>query len=382
MKDRLWLITLLLTVLALLAAGCGSDGAQEPTSSPSPPAPTDPPSPVAVLAASTQTPVPASPTPAAPSLTPSRTIPPTITPTVSATAGPPTETPTVTGTPGPYEYVLQSGDDCISVLYQHGFSDLAAIEVLLRLNNLTDCRQLPGPGTRILVPRPTATATPPGYDVTLTAVATSAPPMITLQVAGPSFSIQKYQVRQDDTLSSIAIAVDSTLRQLCELNTGPGGIDCRGCQWQSAHCCCPIPPVLSVGQEINIPAPTPTPTFTPTFTGSETATPTPTHRPPQLIYPPAGGTVAGPVRLSWLTVGPLAASEFYLVSVRDQATGQTFSATTRQLSYDLPAVALPEEGAPREFAWQVSVVRQEGDGPLFPAGAALPEQVFTWSGWG
>lgn len=375
MKADRWVIALLLLALALLGA-CGGEIAEEPAASPSPAPPTATASVPAVLAAPTQTPAP----PAAPTLTPSPTVPPTITPTLSVTPGPPTGTPTVTGTPGPYEYIMQAGDDCISVLYQHGFSDLDAIDVLLRLNNLGSCRQLPGPGSRILVPRPTATATPAGYDITQTAVATSAPPMITLQVQGPSFALQKYAVQPDDTLSSIAIAVDSTLRQLCELNTGPGGIDCRGCQWQSAHCCCPIAPVLSVGQEINIPAPTPTPTFTPTFTGSETATPTPTHMAPQMIYPPAGAVVTGTVRLSWLTVGPLAPGEAYLVSVRDETTGQTFSAMTRHLSLDLPAAFLPAGGAPRVFAWQVSVVRQEGDGPLFPVGAALAEQTFTWQG--
>lgn len=375
MKDRLWMLALVL--LALAVAGCGAESSAEPTDSPSPaPLPTRSPTSVAALAAVTQTPVAQVPT-----LTLGRTLPPTITPTGSATPGLPTETPTTTPTPGPYEYIMKAGDDCISVLYQHGFSDLDAIEALLRLNNLADCRQLPGPGNRILVPRPTATATPEGYDVTLTAVATAAPPLITLEVAGPSFSIQAYTVQQDDTLSSIAIAVDSTLRQLCELNAGPGGIDCRGCQWESAHCCCPIPPVLSVGQQINIPAPTPTPTFTPTFTGSETPTPTPTHMAPQLVYPPAGGTVSGPVRLSWVTVGPLAEDEVYLVSVRDETTGQTFSDVTRQLSYDLPSDALPADGAPREFVWQVSVVRQGEDGLLHPAGAIRPEQAFTWQGW-
>ena len=373
MKNRLWIVALAL--LAIAVAGCGAEQSAQPTNSPSPPPP-PPKSPVslAALSAVTQTPVAQVPTP-------TRTLPPTITPTGSATPGLPTATPSATPTPGPYEYIMKAGDDCISVLYQHGFSDLDAIEVLLRLNNLTDCRQLPGPGNRILIPRPTATATPEGYDVTLTAVATAAPPMITLEVSGPSYSIQSYTVRQDDTLSSIAIAVDSTLRQLCELNVGPDGIDCRGCQWESAHCCCPIPPVLSVGQQINIPAPTPTPTFTPTFTGSETPTPTPTHMAPQMVYPPAGATVSGPVRLRWVTVGPLAEGEVYLVSVRDETTGQTFSDVTRQLSFDLPASALPADGTPREFVWQVSVVRQGEGGLLYPAGAVRPEQAFTWQGW-
>jgi hypothetical protein len=378
MKHRLSMVIAL--VLLAVASGCGANSAANPSADTltPPPLPSEPPSATPSpepLRAATHTPA-----PVAQVASPTRSIPPTITPTGSATPGQPTATPTATDTPGPYEYVIQAGDDCIGVLYKHGFNDLAAIDVLLQLNGLADCRQLPGPGTRILVPRPTPTATPEGYDITQTAVATSAPPMITLEVAGPSFSIQTYTVQQDDTLSSIAIAVDSTLRQLCELNAGPGGIDCRGCQWESAHCCCPVAPVLSVGQQINIPAPTPTPTFTPTFTGSETPTPTPTHEAPQMVYPAAGAEVSGPVRLSWVTVGPLAPDEMYLVSVRDETTGQTFSALTRQLSYDLPSSVLPADGAPREFAWQVSVVREAEDGLLHPTGAVQAEQSFTWQG--
>lgn len=99
-----------------------------------------------------------------------------------------------------------------------------------------------------------------------------------------------------------------------------------------------------------------------------------------MVYPAAGAEVSGPVRLSWVTVGPLAPDEMYLVSVRDETTGQTFSALTRQLSYDLPSSVLPADGAPREFAWQVSVVREAEDGLLHPTGAVQAEQSFTWQG--
>lgn len=81
-----------------------------------------------------------------------------------------------------------------------------------------------------------------------------------------------------------------------------------------------------------------------------------------------------------MTVGPLAPDEAYLVSVRDETTGETVSGMTRQLSYDLPPGVLA--GAPREFAWQVSVVREGEDGLLHPAGSVQPEQSFTWLGDG
>jgi hypothetical protein len=306
------------------------------------------------------------------------TIPPTITPSDTPPPPPPTGSPTPTDTPGPFEHVIQSGEDCIGIAYNYGHFSLSVLSLIESLNNI-QCTSLIT-GSTILVPRPTPTITPVGADLTQTAVATAAPPRVTL-AAGPSFSVQPYVVQSDDTLSSIAIKADSSLRQLCELNPLPDGIDCGGCRWESPHCCCPNPPVLSVGQQINVPAPPPTATYTPTFTGSETPTFTPTHRAPQPVYPLPGATVTGPVRLTWLTVGMLTRDESYLVMVRDEDTGETFSASTRQLSYDLPAANLPSDGEAHMFAWQVVVVRLGSDGLFYPQGAAVPEQRFTWAGW-
>jgi hypothetical protein len=274
--------------------------------------------------------------------------------------------------------VIQPGEDCIGIAYQYGHVDLAVINLIQSMNGI-QCSSL-HIGATILVPRPTPTATPFGADLTQTAVATAAPPNVTL-VAGPSFSVQTYVIQAGDTLSSIAIKADSSLRQICELNPLPDGIDCGGCTWDTANCCCPNPPVLSQGQQINVPAPPPTPTYTPTLTGSETPTYTPTYRAPQPVYPPAESTVKGPVRLTWLTVGVLAEREYYLVVLRDDTTGVTFSASTRQLSLDIPLDYLPADGQAHTFAWQVVIVQLGEDGLFYPIGSALPEQRFIWQGW-
>lgn len=357
--------------LLFLGAACSSASDSRST----PPSPTPPPSPsaVVVLAAPTQTPG------GGPSLTPSPTVPPTITPSETPPPPPPSATPTATETPGPYVHTIVAGDSCIKIAYDYGHTSLDVIAEIVRINNLTSCSYLPGPGATILVPRPTATPTPPGADMTETAVATNAPPKMTLQ-AGPSFSIQAYAVKNGDTLSSIAINSDSSLQQLCELNPLPGGIDCGGCKWESPNCCCPRAPVLSVGQQINIPGPLPTPTYTPTLTGSETPTATPTYRAPLLVYPSAGASIAGTVRLTWMTVGVLADNDYYLVIVRDETTGQQYSQSTRQLSLDLPAAYLPSDGQARTFAWQVNVVQLGADGLFYPIGPAVTEQRFTWTG--
>ena len=312
--------------------------------------------------------------------TPSPSLPPTVTLTATPPAPPATPTPTFTATPGPYEYVVQSGDTCWDIAYRFGHQDPAAIGAIEALNGTGACSTL-REGATILVPRPTATPTPLGADLTQTAVATAAPPMITLQ-AQQSFAVQNYTVQSGDTLSSIAIMFDSSLQQICELNPLPDGIDCGACTWESPNCCCTRPIVLSEGQVLNVPAPTPTPTFTPTFTGSETPTATPTYRAPAPIFPQAGDTVRGSLRLMWLSVGPLAADEAYLVALRDEASGAVFAATTRQLSLDVPPEFLAGGEAPRAFVWLVRVVRLGEDGLLHPLGGVVPEQGFTWESWG
>ena len=139
-------------------------------------------------------------------------------------------------------------------------------------------------------------------------------------------------------------------------------------------------PLRSVGQELNVPAPSPTPTFTPTFTGSETPTLTPTHVAPQPVYPPNGATLTGTVRLMWLTSGVLADGEMYLITVRNETTGTVLNETTRQLSLDVPALYLPDDGQDQVMVWQVSVVRQDAEGLFVPVSWVVPEQRFTWHG--
>lgn len=313
-----------------------------------------------------------------PTRTPSPTLPPTITPTETQPPAPPTGTATPTETPGPVEHVVQPNENCLGIASRYGHRDPDVVGEIERINGIK-CSSL-RQGARILIPLPTFTPTPIGADLTQTAVATAAPPLATLDT-GPSYSILPYVVQDGDTLSSIAILHDSSLRQICELNPLPDGIDCGACTWESVNCCCTRSVLVSVGKTLNVPGPTPTPTPSPTFTGSETPTATPTHRAPQPVYPPAEATVKGAVRLTWLTTGPLAGDEHYLVTLRDDTTGATYSAITRQLSLDVPAEYLPQDGQAHSFVWQVSLVRAGEDGLFYPVGGIVLEQRFAWDGW-
>ncbi len=369
MTRHLWVLVGLAMGASLFVAACGSS--QNFRSLQLSPTVGAAASQTVVLAAPTQT-------PGGPTLTASPTLPPTVTPSNTPPPPPPTATATPTATPGPYEHVIQSGDTCLGIAYEYGHVHPDVKKAIEALNGMTDCSILPGPGATILIPRPTATATPIGADMTQTAVATSAPPRATLSVAA-SFAVQPYSVGEGDTLSSIAIAFDSSLRQICELNPLPNGIDCGACQWESPNCCCTRSIVLSNGQQINVPAPTPTPTFTPTFTGSETPTATPTHRAPSPVYPLDGASVRGIVRLTWLSAGVLADDEYYLVSVRDETTGGVFNQSTRQLSLDVPPEHLPSDGQTHTLTWNVTVVRLGADGLYYPQGEAVPMQRFEWT---
>lgn len=364
---RLIPLFVLMILVGLIITACGDSSDEKPDRpSPTPPSPVA--SPTAVMLVPTDT-------PGGPTPTPSLTLPPTITPTQTLPPPPPTGTATPTETPGPQQYVVQAGDSCVGIAAHYGHIHPDVVAAIEALNGIS-CRSIQQ-GQTILVPMPTFTPTSIGDDLTQTAVATSAPPMVTLS-AGASFSIQPYTVQEDDTVVSISLFADSSLRQLCELNPLPNGIDCSRCVWESPNCCCPGGLLVSQGQQINIPAPTPTPTFTPTFTGSETPTMTPTHRPPQPVYPLEGDSLNGPVRLSWLTVGPLAEGETYLVTVRDETTGVTWSGQTRQLSIDMPQAYLVPDGQTHTFAWQVSVAQLGSDGLFYPVGTAVPERRFTW----
>src|SRR4051812_10763016 len=114
-----------------------------------------------------------------PSLTPSATATLTLAPQIVATvvptepAGTPTDTPTQTFTPNPYAtYIIQPGDTMNYIIQLPPFnyrSDFIVGEIM-RLNPfITNPNRLPGPGSSIIIPLPTATATPENFNLTASA---------------------------------------------------------------------------------------------------------------------------------------------------------------------------------------------------------------------
>lgn len=77
----------------------------------------------------------------------------------------------------------------------------------------------------------------------------------------------------------------------------------------------------------------------------------------------------------------LADDAHYLVTVRNDTTGAVRNVITRQLSLDVPAEVLPNDGQAHTLVWQVSVVVLGADGLFYPVSGVVPAQSFTWTGY-
>lgn len=148
--------------------------------------------------------------------------------------------------------------------------------------------------------------------------------------------------------------------------------------------------LLGVGQELLVPAPTPTPTpvageATPTPITLPTPDPSLRYDTPALLWPPGGARLRaaeGAVLLSWASVGILGEDEYYVVELwwtsegREQRQGHW----TRATSWRLPEGLRPQEAT--RFQWRVEVRRQTAVNPRGePIGLAISggeERSFTW----
>lgn len=191
--------------------------------------------------------------PNAPAIFPTRTPTPTLTFTPTATLPSPTPslTPTITETPapsvtqtlsGPFEYEVQSGDNCWSLAQEF---NLTSVDVLLAINGFTSGSCPIQPGQTIMIPAPWQVMPTP------TNIPSDMPRGTRIQ----------YIVQTGDTLYSIASNFNSTVEEILRLNrtiiTDQNSIDAGT--------------VLTIAVNLV----TATPTLAPTSTPS-TLTPSPT----------------------------------------------------------------------------------------------------------
>ncbi|MBE3040350.1 MAG: LysM peptidoglycan-binding domain-containing protein [Chloroflexi bacterium] len=284
--------------------------------------------------------------------TPSPTETVTITPTPTETSIP-TETPTLTPEP-PIEYIVKTGDSCISIASLYG-SSVSAIVSLNSLNSLCTDLQV---GQIIKVPRPTPTP-PPAPTATLEPAAATRAACETVA----------YTVQADDTLSTIATNYGVSIQAIKDWN---------GLSTDNVYTDTQL--TIPLCKRDATPGPSPTPTTPPPYTA------------PNLLLPADGAPftlAADTVTLQWASVGALRDNERYQVTIED-ATGGTGRKLTQYVTdtkFIVPVTFRPQDNSSHIMRWWVVAVRQtvaddQGNPIWSTAGAASAMRVFGWSGAG
>ena len=298
-----------------------------------------------------------------------------------ATVTPPPPRPTAAPSPtrAPWQHVIRDGETLGYIIQQYGYRSFDVIEEIVRLNeNVASANLLPGEGSVILIPRPSATPLPADF------TPLPVPPALVEGIAPTSpatglnytAAINEHVVVAGQTVVDIVVQYNTTLEIVSILNPE---IAFAGCDFGVASGGPNCNPFLSVGQIVRVPAPTPTPTLSPTFSGAETATPTPTWMPPRVISPPQNAILpATTFRLQWLSVGILAPGEMYLVQLSDES-GVVHNAVTLETSLMLPEALVPMDGVDREMSWTVSVARVNAEGIYQITGGYPQPRRFRWN---
>jgi LysM repeat protein len=284
--------------------------------------------------------------------TPSPTSTSTLTPTASTTPETPIPTGTPEPSPTPFTYIVRDGDLCSSIAFSFDIS----IASIVRLNNLpADCGTL-FIDQELLIPAPTATASPM--------------PSATLSGAeATDEACEKigYTVEDTDTLSGISLNYNVPISAIKEYN---------GLTTDS---------VFS-GQTLQIPLcrrnPTPGPTPTPT--------PPPPYAAPNLLLPADGSPfnlADDTITLQWASVGSLRENEAYEVTVEDvtEGEGRRLVEYVIDTKYIVPVTFRPDSSTPHVLRWWIVAVRQVGTDeegrPIYDiAGTVSDARVFTWAG--
>ena len=332
---------------------------------------------------------------AAPLLSPTRAMLPTVTwsaPTATITPTPTlTLTATNTDTPEPCIQRVAAGDTLISLILRCGHNSRDIIPTVAALNGIADEARIQI-GQEIVVPWPSPTANPNATatdtpessaslsnddeeGLTLLAFDPFAPTATATLLPGLMWHI----VQPDENMIVIAAQYQANAKVLSDLNPE---IDFARCDFGMVYGGPDCIVQLYQGQRMRVPAPTPTATLIPTPSGSETPTPlpSPTFNLPHAISPPNQSFFGRleQITLRWVATGRLGIDEVYRVAVSDAKTGDTFTADTRELFFILPPEWQARDSERHNYIWQVSVFSAETDRILFSTAA----RTFVWQGAG
>lgn len=303
-----------------------------------------------------------------------------VTPAATATEPQASPSPEPSATSPFYEYTVQEGETLFYIIQlpQHGYSyepNVAATVVALN-ENIRNADSVIG-GITILIPRPTATATPAGAQATQALLATIGLDDSSGAVLNSGATVGCHDVVAGDSMVTIAHTYNTTLEILSDLNRGE--VDWFGCNFKEPAGGPDCRPTLNIGQCVRVPKPSPTPTKVPTPTGNETATPTATKLAPRLLHP-ADGDVIAPTALTlhWVGLSGLNPAEVYLLELIDQTANTAYRQVTRANSFRIPDAFIPADGQPHLVQWQVTVARKNDQGEYYYAGAPGEVNTFQW----
>ncbi|HNB50873.1 MAG TPA: LysM peptidoglycan-binding domain-containing protein [Anaerolineales bacterium] len=282
-------------------------------------------------------------------LTPTTTSSPTLTPTLA----PPTATftPEPTGTPS--SYTVQANDSCLGIA---NFFSVSVQSIILQNNLDTNCTIIPG--TILLIPQPTPTAT--------------ALPSATLdatQAYEASCEKAEITVQSGDTLSTISANYQVPMEAIRRWNNLSGDIVQEGM---------PLTVPLCERDASVVGGPTSTPT------------PAPPYSAPSLLLPADGATFSlstDTITLQWASVGALRDNEYYVVVIVDATGGEERKLVeyVTDTKFIVPLDFLNGANGPTLYYWQIGTVRQigtneEGLPEYEDAGILSERRGFVWSG--
>lgn len=293
----------------------------------------------------------------------------------TVTPAPPTAT--ITPTRGPCLQTAQQGDTLYGMAARCGHVHLEVIEIILRLNSLTSANALQiGQELQIPWPTPTGDAAAQGGDV---ATEVGAVPGLAEPTLPPG--LRWYTVTSGETALSIVFDLNITMKILKDLNPE---VRFEQCDFSSPAGGPNCSVLIFEGQRLRVPAPQPTATVPPTLTGSETPPPlpSPTQNVPVGLAPDDRmlfESVDVPT-LRWLATGTLSGAEVFLVIVVDQTTGVTYTATTRDFSFQLPLEWQPKDDRVHTFQWRIAIASVGSSQTPVPTAYSTETRTFTWRG--
>lgn len=316
-------------------------------------------------------------------------------PTATASNTPlPTPTASETHTPAPCMQVISAGDNLYSALTRCGYraSDVILPTVMM-LNGLSDAASLQI-GQEIIIPWPTAT-TDPNMQPTEAAMSSTqssesaeqtdllaldesidafAPTTVPTLPAG----LMWHRIQANENLASVTNLYGVNMKILSELNPE---MDFGQCDFGNAFGGPNCNVMVSIGQEIRVPAPTPTPTLSPTHDPNSTATPTatPTYNKPFPVSPSDRQFFRRDelVTLRWTPTGTLALDELYRVDVEDMTSGVLHTEYTRDIFLLIPTDWQGTQKPRHDFTWTVGIVTEADRSRLQ---FATTPRTFVWQG--